>query len=58
MNKKLKYLLRIQQIVADGYGGVLPNGNVVDRRDHPSAIPILKNDYLCVPEPKLKEAQR
>lgn len=41
-----------QEAVAAGYGGVMPNGNVVDRRIHPTAIPIPKNQLLNVPEPK------
>lgn len=41
-----------QKSVRDGYGGVLPNGRIVDRRTHPDAMPIPANSYLGVPEPK------
>lgn len=37
---------------AAGYAGMLPGGELVDRREHPEAIPIPKNDLLGVPEPK------
>lgn len=45
-------LMKSQAVVAEGYGGVLGNGNIVDRREHPTAIPISKNSLLGVPEPK------
>ena len=49
---KVDALRKIQEIVSSGYGGVLPNGNIVDRHEHPEAIPIQKNSLLGVPEPK------
>ena len=48
----LAALKKIQQVIAEGYAGVMPNGNIVDRREHPSAIPIPKNNLLGAPEPK------
>ena len=39
------------RISKSGYGGVLGNGNIVDRRYHPKAIPIAKNSMFDVPEP-------
>ena len=45
-------LIKIQEVVKSGYGGVLPNGNIVDRRKFPAAIPIVKNSVLVVPKPK------
>jgi hypothetical protein len=45
-------LLKIQEIVKSGFAGVLPNGNIVDRREFPTAIPIQRNSLLGVPEPK------
>lgn len=45
-------LMKVKAVVAEGYGGVLGNGNIVDRREHPTAIPIPKNSLLGVPEPK------
>lgn len=41
-----------QKIKAEGYAGILPNGNLVDRRDHPNALPIPENPYLGIPKPK------
>lgn len=45
--------LAAQEAVDAGYGGVLPKGEVVDRRLHPEAMPIPKNEYMGVPEPKV-----
>jgi hypothetical protein len=49
--EKLKALRKIIELNKTGYAGVLPNGNIVDRRDHPKAIPVQKNDLFGVPEP-------
>lgn len=44
---------RLTKAVAEGYGGVLSGtGMLVDRRQHPDAIPIQKNSMLGCPEPK------
>lgn len=43
---------RIRQFTAEGWAGVLGNGNIVDRRVHPDAVPIPANSLLGVPEPK------
>lgn len=48
---KVDALLEIAAISKSGYGGVLPNGNIVDRRNHPEATPIAKNSMFGVPEP-------
>lgn len=40
------------EVTRAGYGGVLPNGNVVDRREHPDAIPLQRNPSMGIPEPK------
>ena len=45
-------LLKSVAAVKDGFGGVLPNGNVVDRREHPEAIPIPENHLMDTPKPK------
>lgn len=45
-------LLQALKIVESGYGGILSNGQIVDRREHPEAIPMQKNTELRVPEPK------
>ena len=44
--------LKALQISKSGYGGIMPNGNIVDRREHPEAIPIQANKMLGVPKPK------
>ena len=40
-------------VVKSGYGGVMPNGNIVDRREHPEAVPIMGNPWLGIPEPEI-----
>lgn len=45
-------LIKTFEINQSGYAGVLPNGNIVDRREHPEAIPIQKNSLFNIPEPK------
>lgn len=45
-------LERLQQVKEEGYAGVLPGGEVVDRREWPNAIPMQKNSLLNIPEPK------
>jgi hypothetical protein len=41
-----------QKVKADGYAGFLPNGNLVDRRDFPNAIPLQYNPMLNIPHPQ------
>jgi sulfur carrier protein ThiS len=50
--EKLKELLEIVELNKTGYAGVLPNGNIVDRRKHPNAIPIQENRMFGVVKPK------
>ena len=45
-------LKRLTAVVKAGYGGTLPGGMIVDRREHPEALPIPKNFVLGVPAPK------
>jgi hypothetical protein len=45
-------LVEIHELNASGYAGVLPNGNIVDRRKHPNAIPIQANSLFGVVKPK------
>jgi hypothetical protein len=45
-------LLKLVEAIHSGYGGVMPNGNVVDRRQHPSAVPIPANPFFKTPAPK------
>lgn len=39
-------------IIKSGYAGILPNGNIVDRRQHPEAIPCQENSLFNTPKPK------
>lgn len=50
--RKVAYMEAIRPAIQEGYGGVLPNGNVVDRRIYPDAIPIPANTLFGTPEPK------
>ena len=50
--EKLKELMEIVELNKTGYAGVLPNGNIVDRRKHPNAIPIQENRMFGVVKPK------
>jgi hypothetical protein len=43
--------LRVHAIVKSGYAGTLPNGNIVDRREHADATPIPENAMLGCPKP-------
>ena len=58
MNRKIKRpenyddLLERVAICRSGYGGILHNGNIVDRRQYPLAIPLQKNTLFGTPEPK------
>lgn len=40
------------KLIKSGYGGCLPNGNIVDRREYPTAIPLQENELLGTPKPK------
>jgi len=50
--KRKKELMKILEINKSGYAGILSNGNIVDRRDNPDAIPIQENSLFGVPKPK------
>lgn len=51
-NAGKKYLVEIYEINQTGYAGVMPNGNIVDRRKYSEAIPVQKNSSLGIPKPK------
>jgi hypothetical protein len=40
------------EVIKSGYAGVLPNGNIVDRREHPKAIAIPANPLFGTPKPQ------
>jgi hypothetical protein len=48
----LEALQKIRSIVASGWAGVMPNGEIVDRRDYPTAVPIPANSLFGTPKPK------
>ena len=43
---------------ASGYAGILPNGNIVDRREFNDAIPIQANSMFGVIAPKELETNK
>jgi len=48
-------LIELRKVLAlnkTGYAGILPNGNIVDRRDYPEAIPVQENKMFGVVKPK------
>ncbi len=47
----LAELLKTVEISRSGWGGILSNGNIVDRRENPEAIPIAENSMFGVPKP-------
>lgn len=50
--EKLGALLAKKAAIESGYGGVLSTGEIVDRRQHPNAIPLQENPHLGTPAPK------
>jgi hypothetical protein len=49
---KFKKLMKIVELNKTGYAGLNSNGNIVDRRKFPNAIPIQENKSLNIPKPK------
>ena len=43
--------LIINKILTSGYAGTISNGNIVDRREFPEAIPIRENVIFNIPKP-------
>lgn len=41
----------ISDCVRSGYGGCLPGGEIVDRRQYPDAVPLEENSLLGIPAP-------
>lgn len=52
MAEKAAKLIAGLGAVEEGFGGVLPNGNIVDRRERPEAMPLQENSLLGIPKPK------
>lgn len=44
------------EAISLGFGGVIENGQIVDRRLFPNAIPLQKNVLMKVPEPVKMES--
>jgi hypothetical protein len=44
--------MKIHKLTQDGFAGILPNGNIVDTRDFPNAIPMKENGLFGIPKPK------
>lgn len=53
---RLEALLKIKEVIDSGWSGVGPDGRIVDRREHPNAIPIPANPLLGTPTPKLPKS--
>lgn len=49
---KYTKLIEIDKIIKSGNAGVMPNGNIVDRRIYPEAIKIPENKMHGIPNPK------
>lgn len=45
-------LIKIVEINDSGYAGITKTGQIVDRREHPDAVPVQENRLLGVPKPK------
>lgn len=45
-------LIEINEINSSGYAGMLPGGQIVDRRKYPNAVPIQRNELMGISEPK------
>jgi hypothetical protein len=52
LGRKLHVLEQKLAIIEGGFGGCLPDGEIVDRREHPNAIPLPANPPLNTPDPK------
>lgn len=50
--KKIQELRRTRKLIQSGYAGINRKGNIVDRREDKSAVPIQKNSLLGAPKPK------
>lgn len=51
-DKKKEALLKILELNKSGYAGINSKGMIVDRREHPDAIPVQENPLFGVPKPK------
>ena len=49
--ERVESMLETLEISKSGYAGILPSGEIVDRRKRPESIPIEKNEMLGIPKP-------
>ena len=54
-SEKLAALFKIRSIYLSGFGGLLKNGSIVDRREFPQATPI--GEYAKFGIPKARKLQ-
>lgn len=50
--ERVKILMAGIELTKSGYAGVMPNGNIVDRREFPEAVAIQENKLFGTPKPK------
>lgn len=48
----------VKELNASGYAGILSTGEIVDRREHPKAIPVQENELFGVVKPKKLKDER
>ena len=48
----LEFMEKHEKVKKEGYAGILPNGNLVDRREFPNALPLQYNPMFNIPHPK------
>lgn len=48
----LSHLMSIMRLNKSGYAGINKQGQIVDRREFPDAVPVGKNSIFGVAEPK------
>lgn len=51
--QRIKNLKATVALTKTGYAGIDKEGNIVDRRKHPNAIPIQKNSVFGTPDYKM-----
>jgi len=54
MSKDKQYdeLMKKAELMRTGYAGMDRQGNIVDRRENKSAVPVQKNSMMRIPKPK------
>jgi hypothetical protein len=52
LEERIKALRDSLELTQTGYAGIDKNGNKVDRRQFPDAIPLQYNSLLKIPHPK------